>query len=111
MGKFQDVSATRILREITLGHLEAPKTAILSILAGLNFEFLGNHNIFKYDIFQKTKFKASKIVKTAVFDRLKSAKIDFTYNQSCRKIANFQSKIPIRLPRSMNCSKHFFSIF
>ena len=39
--------------------------------------------------FRKLRFKASKIVKTAVFDLLKSAKIDFMYNQSGRKITKF----------------------
>ena len=37
--KFQDFSATQILREINFGHFEAPKTATLTILAALNFEF------------------------------------------------------------------------
>ena len=31
MWKFQDFSATQILREINFGHLEAPKTAILTL--------------------------------------------------------------------------------
>ena len=31
----------RILREINFGHLEAPKTGILAILAARNFKFLG----------------------------------------------------------------------
>ena len=31
MGKFQDLLATQILREINFGHFEAPKTAILTI--------------------------------------------------------------------------------
>ena len=44
----------QILREINFGRFEAPKTA------------------------KKSKFKASKIVEVAVFELLKSAKIDFT---------------------------------
>ena len=31
MWKFQDFSATQILREINFGHFEAPKTAILTV--------------------------------------------------------------------------------
>ena len=40
MWKFQDISATQILREINFDQFEAPKTAILTICAALNFEFL-----------------------------------------------------------------------
>ena len=39
--------------------------------------------------FQKSNFKASKIIKTAVFDLLKSTKIDFTWNHNGRKISKF----------------------
>ena len=54
---------------------------------------------------KKSKFKAFKIVKMA-FDLLKSAKIDFMWNHSSRKIAIHsveypKSKFPIRLPRSV----------
>ena len=55
MCKFQDFSPTHILREISYGHFEAPKTIILTIKAALNFEFLGTFDIFEWDIFQKTK--------------------------------------------------------
>ena len=57
MWKFQDFSTTQILREINFGDFEALKTVNLTICAVV---------------------KASKMVKTAVFDVLKSAKIDFT---------------------------------
>ena len=48
MSKFQDISATQILREINFGHFEGPKTAILTIWAALNFELLGIFDIFKW---------------------------------------------------------------
>ena len=38
--KFQVFSATQILLEINFGHFEAPKTAILTICAALNFKIL-----------------------------------------------------------------------
>ena len=41
------------------------------------------------NFFQKSKFKASKLVKTAVFDLLKSVIIDFTKNQEGRKMAKY----------------------
>ena len=46
------------------------------------------------------------MVQMTVLDLLKSAKIDFMKNQSARKVGsytvwNIQSKIPIRLPKSV----------
>ena len=41
MWKFQDISATQILREINFGHFEAPKAAILNNLAAMNFAIFG----------------------------------------------------------------------
>ena len=76
--KFQNFTATHILREINFGHIEVPKTAILNILAALNFEFLEIIDIFKGEISQKSIFKAPKILKISVFDLLKSSHIDFT---------------------------------
>ena len=55
MRKLQDFSGTRILREINFGHFEAPKTAILTIWAAVNFEFLGTIDISKCEIFLKIK--------------------------------------------------------
>ena len=72
-GNFRTFSAFQILREIIL----KPKNAILTISAALNFEFLRTFNISTVKFFQKSKFKASSIIKTAVFDLLKSAKTDF----------------------------------
>ena len=66
MWKFQDFSATQISREINFGHFEAPKIAILTIWAAVNFEVLETINIFKHEIAQNSKLKASKIVKMAV---------------------------------------------
>ena len=45
MWKFQYFSAAHILREINFGHFEAPETAILTIRAALNFEFLETFDI------------------------------------------------------------------
>ena len=57
MWKFQGFSANQILCEIKFGHFEAPKTAIWTILAALNFEFLGTIDIFKCEIFPKIKIQ------------------------------------------------------
>ena len=51
---------------------------IFTIWATLNFKFLRTFDIFKCEIFQNSKFKASQIVKMIVFDLLKSAKTNLT---------------------------------
>jgi len=71
------MDVTQILREINFSLFYAPKTAILTICVALNFDFLGTFDISSVKFFQKSKFKASKIVKR-FFYLLKSAKIDFT---------------------------------
>ena len=67
MWKFQDIYPTHILREINFGHFEAQKTAILTIWAGLNFEFLGTFDTFKCDIFLKIKIQSFQKCKYAIF--------------------------------------------
>ena len=58
MWKFRDFFVTQILHEIILGHFEAPKELIFTILEALNYDFL-----VSFDIFQKSNFKASKWLK------------------------------------------------
>ena len=53
-------------------------TAILTILAALNFDFLGISHFRISENSQKCKIRAGKMVKMAVFNLSKSAKIDFT---------------------------------
>ena len=65
MWKYQDFSATQNFRKIDFGHFQAPKTAILTIWAALNTEFLHTFDIFKCEIFE-------------VMQSAQSAKIDFT---------------------------------
>ena len=60
MWKYQDFSATQILREINFGHFEATKTAILTIWVVLNFEFLGIFDIVKREIFPRIKIQNPK---------------------------------------------------
>ena len=63
MWKFQDFLATQILREISLGHFEAPKTAILTILSTLHLEFLEMFDIFKCEIPKPLNSKPLKLFK------------------------------------------------
>ena len=71
-------TATQILREINFGHIKPPKTASFTTFTPLNFEFLEVFDTFKYEISQKSKFKASKSVKMEIFDLLRVVKIGFT---------------------------------
>ena len=54
-GNFRKFSTTHNLHEINFGHLKAPKPAILTIWAPLNFEFLRTFDIFKCEICPKIK--------------------------------------------------------
>jgi len=66
--KFQNFTATQILRENNFGDVEPPKNCHFD-------QFLGIFDVFKCEITQKSKFKASKIVKMTVFQLLISAKL------------------------------------
>ena len=57
MQNFQDFSGTHILREINSGHFQAPKFAILTIYAALNFDVVYILDIFMCDIFKKVKIQ------------------------------------------------------
>ena len=78
MWKFQDLSNTQILCKMKFGHFEAPKNCHSDYLSSSDFEFLEFLTFAGVKFFQKSKFKPSKIDKTAVFDLQKSAKIGFT---------------------------------
>ena len=58
MWKFQYISPTQVLREINFGNFEAPKTAIFTIRAALNFEFLATLVILKCEILPKIKIQS-----------------------------------------------------
>ena len=60
MWKFQDFSATQILREINFGYLKPQRTAILTIPAAVNFEFLG---ILAFSTVKFPKSQNSKLPK------------------------------------------------
>ena len=89
MWKFQDFSATQILREINFDYFGALKTTVLTNLALLKFDF------WKFLTISITKFPKLKIqsppkkLRRQFFSLLKLAQIDFTENQSGNKIAKF----------------------
>ena len=53
MSKFQDISATQILRDINFDNFEGPKNCHFDHLAALNLEFSITFDIFKSEIFLK----------------------------------------------------------
>ena len=55
MWKYQDFSATQILREINFGHFETPKVAVYAIWTALNLEILETFNISRCEIVPKIK--------------------------------------------------------
>ena len=96
MWKFQDFSATQILREIDFGHFEAPKPSILINRAAINFGFLGIFGVFKGKMFLKSKFKAYTMT---VFDILNSAKTISRKIKMAGKLLNFHSvEFPVKNP-------------
>ena len=70
--KFQDFSATQILREIILEDSASSKTVIFVVLEALNFDFGQFHPSKNCKNVSISKFKAFRDVKMAVFERLQS---------------------------------------
>ena len=73
--KFHDFSITLILREINLWNSRNAKTAILSHLQALNFDFYNFCTFWRLIFTQSTKFAAPKMAKMAVFTLLESEKL------------------------------------
>ena len=71
-GNFLDSSVSQILREINNGHFESTQNCHFVHLSSCEFYIF---DIFKCETFQKLNFKASKMVKMAGFDPVKSAKL------------------------------------
>ena len=71
------VLQSRFYVKSILSDFKRSRTVILTILEALNFYFWKNVNEIS-KISKNSKFRAVSMVKIAVFDLLKSAKIDFT---------------------------------
>ena len=65
---FHNFSITRILREINIGDSKSAKTAILTHLEALNFNFREVLHFLKAEMYQNHIFRAFKIAKMAFFD-------------------------------------------
>ena len=87
--KLHCFSFTQILHELNIGDSRCAKSAILTHSEALNFEFYEFLHFLKAKMYQKTKFRAPKVAKTAALELLDSAKKIFTQNSSDRKILKF----------------------
>ena len=74
MWKFNSFSITEILREINFGDPIIAKSAKIH-LDVMNFDFYDFLHFLKAEIYQKTKFTAPKMAKTAVFGLLEFTKL------------------------------------
>ena len=75
MWKFQDFSATQILREINFAHFRVSKTVIFAVFEAMNIDFCQFQPTKKIMNSSKTKFRASRNVKMALFKLFKSLKM------------------------------------
>ena len=76
--KFHDFFITQILREIKFGDSGSAKSAILTHLEPLNFDFYGFLHILKAGIDQISKIQSPKNGKNDSFGTSRFSKIDFT---------------------------------
>ena len=60
MWKFQDFSATQILRETNFGKCRSSKHAILTVLEALNFDFWKNFIVVNIKSYKNSKFRAAQ---------------------------------------------------
>ena len=65
--KFHDFSITQILREINFGDSRSAKSAILTHLEALNFDFNEFLHFLKAEFYQINQIQSSKNVKMAIF--------------------------------------------
>ena len=76
--KFHDFSITQFLREINFGDSRSPKSAILTHLKALNFDFCEFLHFLKAEIYQISKLYSSQNGKNGSFATSTFCKIDFT---------------------------------
>ena len=87
--KFQNFSATNILREINFGEFWVSKISHFDSFRRSEFQFCKISTMKKCKNFKKSKSSPPKFVKRAIFEISNSAKLDFTKNLSGRKILQF----------------------
>ena len=75
MWKFHDFSITQILREINFKDPRSAKSAIVTHLEALNFNFHEFLHFLKGENYQITKFRALKMAKMTFLEFLESQKL------------------------------------
>ena len=75
MWKFHDFSITQILREINFGDSKSAKSAILTHLEALNYDFIEFLHFWEAEIDQNNKFRAPKIAKKGSFKTYRIPKL------------------------------------
>ena len=78
MWKFHDFSITQILREINFGDFKSAKSAILTHLEALKFDFNEFLHFLKAEFYQINKIQSPKNGKNGGFRASRFSKIDFT---------------------------------
>ena len=73
--KFQDFAITQILREINFEGSRSAKSAILTLLEALNFDFSEFLHILKGECYQINKIQSPKMAKSPVLELLHSSKL------------------------------------
>ena len=75
MWKFHDFPITQILREIKFGNSRSAKSANLTNLGAVNFDYLRIFALWKVEIIKSTQFPAPKLAKMAISELLVSPKL------------------------------------
>jgi len=87
--KISSFSINQILREINFWNSRSAKSAILTHLEALNFDFYEFLHFLKAEIDQKLRCRVSKLAKSGIFRTSSMSKNDFTQNLSDRKMLKF----------------------
>ena len=78
--KFRDCSISQILREFNFGDSRTAKSAILTLLKALNFDFYDFFYKLLAEIKHMNKIQSPKMANFADLHLLNSSKIGFTQN-------------------------------
>ena len=89
MWKFENFSATYILREFNFGHFRVSKPVTFCIFKALNFDFSEFWPLRNNKKLSNPKFRASQKCQNSTFETSSFSKFVFTKNLSNRKILTF----------------------
>ena len=75
MWNFHDFLISQILREINFGGSRSAKSAIITYLQALNFDFHGFLHFLKAEIYQINQIQSQKVAKTTLLQPLNFPKL------------------------------------